>query len=96
MASAYGQEGSGNEYVQALQSIEYDAEETPETQAIAAKERGNVSFQKGKAYHSNAMRFYKEALTHCKQVSFASRSSHPLARLAHEAVVLIDDPLVYR
>ena len=66
---AVQESGAGNEYVQALQSIEYDALETPETQAAAAKERGNASFQKGKAYHSNAMRYYKEALTHCKQAS---------------------------
>jgi hypothetical protein len=51
-----------------MQAIEYDADETPETQATAAKERGNVSFQKGVAFHSNAMRYYKEALDHCKQV----------------------------
>lgn len=67
-----------NEYVQAMQAIEYDADETPETQATAAKERGNVSFQKGVAFHSNAMRYYKEALDHCKQMKERTESMNKL------------------
>jgi hypothetical protein len=56
-----------NEYIQAIDSLMYDDEDTPDALAVAAKEKGNAAYTKGKSFHGNALRYYKEALDHCKR-----------------------------
>lgn len=48
-----------------MQAMAYDDDETPELLAQASKDKGNKAFRKGKAFHGNALRHYKEALDHC-------------------------------
>ena len=48
-----------------MDSLMYDDEDTPDALAVAAKEKGNAAYVKGRAFHGNALRYYKEALQHC-------------------------------
>lgn len=50
-----------------MDALLYDDDDTPDALAVAAKEKGNAAYIKGKAYHGNALRYYKEALDHCKK-----------------------------
>jgi tetratricopeptide (TPR) repeat protein len=69
LCAVSGQEGpaASNEYIQAMDALLYDDDDTPDALAVAAKEKGNAAYVKGKAYHGNALRYYKEALDHCKK-----------------------------
>ncbi len=50
-----------------MDALLYDDDDTPDVLAVASKEKGNAAYLKGRAFHGNALRYYKDALEHCKR-----------------------------